>query len=149
MNELKEEDLVAKLDLQLDLGPQANFPKSTSCRTGGVYGWVEEAELASLFVSSVRNMACMGASHMRPPLPLPGHTHATAFVHIAQMLGGVHQRGGRRGARRAAHRERVGPERFGRSLLKLTSSCRSAGRRERAGCCLRAGAMVGSTGILP
>ena len=113
----------------------------------GVYVWVKEAELASLFVSCAQHMHQMGASHMRPTPPLPWHTHVAAFVHISQMLGGVHQRGGRRGARRAAHRGRAGPEPFGRSLLKLSSLCTCAGRRERAGSSLRAGAIVGANGI--
>ena len=112
-----------------------------------VYVWVKEAELASLFVSCARNMHQMGASHMRPTPPLPWHTHAAAFVHISQMLGGVHQRGGRRGARRAAHREQAGPEPFGRSLLKLSSLCTCAGRQERAGSSLRGHAIVGANGI--
>ena len=109
--------------------------------------WVKEAELASLFVSCAQHMHQMGASHMRPTPPLPWHTHAAAFVHISQMLGGVHQRGGRRGARRAAHREQAGPEPFGRSLLKLSSLCTCAGRQERAGSSLRGHAIVGANGI--
>ena len=113
----------------------------------GVYVWVKEAELASLFVSCAQHMHQMGASHMRPTPPLPWHTHAAAFVHISQMLGGVHQRGGRRGARRAAHREQAGPEPFGRSLLKLSSLCTCAGRQERAGSSLRGHAIVGANGI--
>ena len=37
MNELKEEDLVAKLDLQLDLGPQPTLPsKAPGPAEGGV-----------------------------------------------------------------------------------------------------------------
>ena len=113
----------------------------------GVYVWVKEAELASLFVSCAQHMHQMGASHMPPTPPLPWHTHAAAFVHISQMLGGVHQRGGRRGARRAAHWGQAGPEPFGRSLLKLSSLCTCAGRQERAGSSLRGHAIVGANGI--
>ena len=75
---------------------------------------------------------------MRLPTSLPGHTHAAAFVHVSHLMGGVHQRGGRRAAHRAAHRGAVGPERSGRSILKLTSLCRCAGPREAAFCILRA-----------
>ncbi len=75
---------------------------------------------------------------MRLPTSLPGHTHAAAFVHVSHLMGGVHQRGGRRAAHRAAHRGAVGPERSGRSILKLTSLCRCAGPREAAFCILGA-----------
>ena len=86
---------------------------------------------------------------MRLPTSLPGHTHAAAFVHVSHLMGGVHQRGGRRAAHRAAHRGAVGPERSGRSILKLTSLCRCAGPREAAFCILRAmrHLIVGVTGL--
>ena len=92
-------------------------------------------------------MAQMEASHMRLPTSLPGHTHAAAFVHVSHLMGGVHQRGGRRAAHRAAHRGAVGPERSGRSILKLTSLCRCAGPREAAFCILRAMRHRGCNGI--
>ena len=84
---------------------------------------------------------------MRLPTSLPGHTHAAAFVHVSHLMGGVHQRGGRRAAHRAAHRGAVGPERSGRSILKLTSLCRCAGPREAAFCILRAMRHRGCNGI--
>ena len=84
---------------------------------------------------------------MRLPTPLPGHTHAAAFVHVSHLMGGVHQRGGRRAAHRAAHRGAVGPERSGRSILKLTSLCRCAGPQEAAFCVLRAMRHRGCYGI--
>ena len=84
---------------------------------------------------------------MRLPTPLPGHAHAAAFVQVSHLLGGVRQRGSSRAARRAAHRGAVGPERFARSLVKLASLYRCTGRRERSGCALRAGAIVGANGI--
>ena len=89
----------------------------------------------------------MEASHMRLPTSLPGHTHAAAFVHVSHLMGGVHQRGGRRAAHRAAHRGAVGPERSGRSILKLTSLCRCAGPREAAFCILGAMRHRGCNGI--
>ena len=92
-------------------------------------------------------MAQMEASHMRLPTSLPGHTHAAAFVHVSHLMGGVHQRGGRRAAHRAAHRGAVGPERSGRSILKLTSLCRCAGPQEAAFCVLRAMRHRGCNGI--
>ena len=84
---------------------------------------------------------------MRLPTSLPGHTHAAAFVHVSHLMGGVHQRGGRRAAHRAAHRGAVGPERSGRSILKLTSLCRCAGPQEAAFCILRAMRHRGCYGI--
>ena len=84
---------------------------------------------------------------MRLPTSLPGHTHAAAFVHVSHLMGGVHQRGGRRAAHRAAHRGAVGPERSGRSILKLTSLCRCAGPREAAFCILGAMRHRGCNGI--
>ena len=84
---------------------------------------------------------------MRLPTSLPGHTHAAAFVQVSHLMGGVHQRGGRRAAHRAAHRGAVGPERSGRSILKLTSLCRCAGPREAAFCILRAMRHRGCNGI--
>ena len=103
----------------------------------------------SFFLCQVsgRHMAQMGASHMRLPTSPPGHTHAPAFVHVSHLMGGVHQRGGRRAAHRAAHRGAVGPERSGRSILKLTSLCRCAGPREAAFCILRAMRHRGCYGI--
>ena len=92
-------------------------------------------------------MAQMEASHMRLPTSLPGHTHAAAFVHVSHLMGGVHQRGGRRAAHRAAHRGAVGPERSGRSILKITSLCRCAGPQEAAFCVLRAMRHRGCYGI--
>ena len=92
-------------------------------------------------------MAQMEASHMRLPTSLPGHTHAAAFVHVSHLMGGVHQRGGRRAAHRAAHRGAVGPERSGRSILKLTSLRRCAGPQEAAFCILRAMRHRGCYGI--
>ena len=98
-------------------------------------------------MSCGRHMAQMEASHMRLPTSLPGHTHAAAFVHVSHLMGGVHQRGGRRAAHRAAHRGAVGPERSGRSILKLTSLCRCAGPREAAFCILGAMRHRGCNGI--
>ena len=92
-------------------------------------------------------MAQMEASHMRLPTSLPGHTHAAAFVHVSHLMGGVHQRGGRRAVHRAAHRGAVGPERSGRSILKLTSLYRCAGPREAAFCILGAMRHRGCNGI--
>ena len=74
----------------------------------------------------------------RNPARYPTSPDADAFVHASHLMGGVHQRGGRRAAHRAAHRGAVGPERSGRSILKLTSLCRCAGPREAAFCILRA-----------
>ena len=83
----------------------------------------------------------------RNPATYPTSPDADAFVHASHLMGGVHQRGGRRAAHRAAHRGAVGPERSGRSILKLTSLCRCAGPREAAFCILRASAIVGGTGL--
>ena len=74
----------------------------------------------------------------RNPARYPTSPDAHAFVHASHLMGGVHQRGGRRAAHRAEHRGAVGPERSGRSILKLTSLCRCAGPQEAAFCVLRA-----------
>ena len=70
----------------------------------------------------------------RNPARYPTSPDADAFVHASHLMGGVHQRGGRRAAHRAAHRGAVGPERSGRSILKLTALCRCAGPQEAAFC---------------
>ena len=74
----------------------------------------------------------------RNPARYPTSPDADVFVHASHLMGGVHQRGGRRAAHRAAHRGAVGPERSGRSILKITSLCRCAGPQEAAFCVLRA-----------
>ena len=83
----------------------------------------------------------------RNPARYPTSPDAHAFVHASHLMGGVHQRGGRRAAHRAAHRGAVGPERSGRSILKLTSLCRCAGPQEAAFCVLRAMRHRGCYGI--
>ena len=83
----------------------------------------------------------------RNPARYPTSPDADAFVHASHLMGGVHQRGGRRAAHRAAHRGAVGPERSGRSILKLTSLCRCAGPQEAAFCVLRAMRHRGCYGI--
>ena len=83
----------------------------------------------------------------RNPARYPTSHDADVFVHASHLMGGVHQRGGRRAAHRAAHRGAVGPERSGRSILKLTSLCRCAGPREAAFCILRAMRHRGCNGI--
>ena len=83
----------------------------------------------------------------RNPARYPTSPDADAFVHASHLMGGVHQRGGRRAAHRAAHRGAVGPERSGRSILKITSLCRCAGPQEAAFCVLRAMRHRGCYGI--
>ena len=83
----------------------------------------------------------------RNPARYPTSPDADAFVHASHLMGGVHQRGGRRAAYRAAHRGTVGPERSGRSILKITSLCRCAGPQEAAFCVLRAMRHRGCYGI--
>ena len=83
----------------------------------------------------------------RNPARYPTSPDADAFVHASHLMGGVHQRGGRRAAHRAAHRGAVGHERSGRSILKLTSLCRCAGPQEAAFCVLRAMRHRGCYGI--
>ena len=83
----------------------------------------------------------------RNPARYPTSPDADAFVHASHLMGGVHQRGGRRAAHRAAHRGAVSPERSGRSILKLTSLCRCAGPQEAAFCVLRAMRHRGCYGI--
>ena len=83
----------------------------------------------------------------RNPARYPTSHDADVFVHASHLMGGVHQRGGRRAAYRAAHRGTVGPERSGRSILKITSLCRCAGPQEAAFCVLRAMRHRGCYGI--
>ena len=83
----------------------------------------------------------------RNPARYPTSPDADAFVHASHLMGGVHQRGSRRAAHRAAHRGAVGPERSGRSILKITSLCRCAGPQEAAFCVLRAMRHRGCYGI--
>ena len=83
----------------------------------------------------------------RNPARYPTSHDADVFVHASHLMGGVHQRGGRRAAHRAAHRGAVGPERSGRSILKITSLCRCAGPQEAAFCVLRAMRHRGCYGI--
>ena len=83
----------------------------------------------------------------RNPARYPTSPDADAFVHASHLMGSVHQRGGRRAAHRAAHRGAVGPERSGRSILKITSLCRCAGPQEAAFCVLRAMRHRGCYGI--
>ena len=83
----------------------------------------------------------------RNPARYPTSHDADVFVHASHLMGGVHQRGGRRAAYRAAHRGAVGPERSGRSILKITSLCRCAGPQEAAFCVLRAMRHRGCYGI--
>ena len=83
----------------------------------------------------------------RNPDRYPTSHDADVFVHASHLMGGVHQRGGRRAAHRAAHRGTVGPERSGRSILKITSLCRCAGPQEAAFCVPRAMRHRGCYGI--
>ena len=85
----------------------------------------------------------------RNPARYPTSHDADVFVHASHLMGGVHQRGGRRAAYRAAHRGAVGPERSGRSILKITSLCRCAGPQEAAFCVLRAMRHRGAARVCP